>query len=350
MLNETQLNTQIIDLLFEHDCVIIPGFGGFVAQYSAANFEEKNQTFTPPSKSILFNKNLINNDGLLAHKYVSIYQLTYDEAVASIQGQVEIIKKNLLHSKRHELVGLGVFFMDGNSIKFDKSENNFLASSFGLPTLSLDSFESNEFTKEQESKKIIPITPKPSKSSKWWVAAAIIPFLFYTAWIPLKTNLFNNEGSFHYSDLNPFSFNKESLYSINDSNDDIENNSVSEFIEIINEPINIPTIIEESISPVNVVEITTEKESTEVVHSSNVENDYSSELSFHVVGGCFKNKNNAKKLVQKLKKLGFDSFELDVNNNLHRIVISSFSSKKEARKAQKEIKASHGISSWVLKK
>jgi hypothetical protein len=65
MSTEMQLNKQIIDLLFEHDCVIIPGFGGFVAQYSSASFEEISQSFVPPSKSILFNKNLINNDGLL---------------------------------------------------------------------------------------------------------------------------------------------------------------------------------------------------------------------------------------------------------------------------------------------
>ena len=96
MSNDIQLNNQIIDLLFEHDCVIIPGFGGFVAQYSAASFEEKKQTFTPPSKSILFNKNLINNDGLLAHKYVSSYQLTYEEALSLIEEEVALIKKPLL--------------------------------------------------------------------------------------------------------------------------------------------------------------------------------------------------------------------------------------------------------------
>lgn len=350
MANEMQLNKQIIDLLFEHDCVIIPGFGGFVAQYSSASFEEISQSFSPPSKSILFNKNLINNDGLLAHKYVSIFQLTYDEAVASIQDEVEKIKKNLVQFKRHELIGLGVFFMDGNALKFEKSENNFLASSYGLPTFSLDSFAPKELKKEEDVKKIIPIAQKTPKSSKWWVAAAIVPFLFYSAWIPLKTNLFNNEASFHYSELNPFSFNKERTYSFNDLNDGLNYNSSVELTENIDKSIETPTIEEVYVDPVNVVENTIEKESTDVVISNAVEEEDFSELSFHVIGGCFKNKNNANKLVRKLKKIGFDSFELDVNNNLHRIVISSFSSKKQARRAQKEIKAVHGISSWVLKK
>ncbi len=347
---EMQLNKQIIDLLFEHDCVIIPGFGGFVAQYSSASFEEISQSFAPPSKSILFNKNLINNDGLLAHKYISSFQLTYEEAVSSIQNEVETIKKNLVQFKRHELTGLGVFFMDGNTLKFEKAENNFLASSYGLPTFSLDSFEPKELKKEEDIKKIIPIAPKTPKASKWWVAAAIVPFLFYSAWIPLKTNLFNNEASFHYSELNPFSFSKERMYSFNDLNGGFNNNSSVELTENIDESIETPTIEEVHVEPINVVENPIEKESTDVVISNAVEEEDLSELSFHVIGGCFKNKNNANKLVRKLKKMGFDSFELDVNNNLHRIVISSFSSKKQARKAQKDIKAVHGISSWVLKK
>ncbi len=348
MSNDIQLNNQIIDLLFEHDCVIIPGFGGFVAQYSAASFEEKKQTFAPPSKSILFNKNLINNDGLLAHKYVSSYQLTYEEALTLIEEEVALIKKNLLQFKRHELTGLGIFFMDGNTIKFEKVENNFLASSYGLPTFSIESFE---IKKEEEPKKIIPLSPKTSKPSKWWVAAAIIPLLFYTAWIPLKTNLFNAEASFHYSELNPFSFTKERTYSFNDLNDGLNDGSSNESTENIEGPIETPIIeIEEvSVKPVNVVETPIEKESTDVVHITK-DNEDSSELSFHVIGGCFKNKQNATKLIKKLKKMGFDSFELDINNNLHRIVISSFLTKKEARQAQKEIKATHGFSSWVLKK
>ena len=86
------------------------------------------------------------------------------------------------------------------------------------------------------------------------MAAAIVPFLFYSAWIPLKTNLFNNEASFHYSELNPFSFSKERMYSFNDLNDGLNDNSSVELTENIDESIEAPTIEEVYVDPVNVVE------------------------------------------------------------------------------------------------
>ncbi|NLA48282.1 MAG: hypothetical protein GX876_02335, partial [Bacteroidales bacterium] len=56
----------IRELLFSHDCVIVPGFGGFVGNYAPARIDRATSTFYPPSKQISFNRNLRNNDGLLA--------------------------------------------------------------------------------------------------------------------------------------------------------------------------------------------------------------------------------------------------------------------------------------------
>src|SRR5512136_2737677 len=55
----------IKELLLLHDCVILPGLGGFVANYRSAEINEKLKIISPPSKSILFNRNLSHNDGLL---------------------------------------------------------------------------------------------------------------------------------------------------------------------------------------------------------------------------------------------------------------------------------------------
>ena len=55
------------DLLIQHNCVIVPSFGGFVAQKISAKIDFKSGKILPPSKSLLFNRQLINNDGLLAN-------------------------------------------------------------------------------------------------------------------------------------------------------------------------------------------------------------------------------------------------------------------------------------------
>jgi hypothetical protein len=58
----------VSDLLFKHNCVIIPGIGGFVANYSQAEFKNDNRTILPSRKRVAFNQSLIENDGLLVNK------------------------------------------------------------------------------------------------------------------------------------------------------------------------------------------------------------------------------------------------------------------------------------------
>ncbi len=55
----------IRELLFGHDCVIVPGFGGFIGNYTPARIDKSTSTFYPPVKQISFNRNLNHNDGLL---------------------------------------------------------------------------------------------------------------------------------------------------------------------------------------------------------------------------------------------------------------------------------------------
>ena len=56
-MNKT-ISTYISELLFLHDCVIIPQFGGFVEIINQAVLNETTGIITPPSKEILFNLNL----------------------------------------------------------------------------------------------------------------------------------------------------------------------------------------------------------------------------------------------------------------------------------------------------
>ena len=45
-------------LLTEHDCVLVPGLGGFVLQYVPARFSEDRKSIQPPGKQITFNSSL----------------------------------------------------------------------------------------------------------------------------------------------------------------------------------------------------------------------------------------------------------------------------------------------------
>ena len=84
------LEKYIPELLYSHECVIIPDFGGFVSRMESSVFDEKLVVFSPPSKSISFNKNLINNDGLLINHVMNTEKTTYDFASTFIKNTVSI--------------------------------------------------------------------------------------------------------------------------------------------------------------------------------------------------------------------------------------------------------------------
>ena len=47
------ISKHIIELLYNHDCVIVPGFGAFLTKSIRASHD--NDVFSPPRKSITFN-------------------------------------------------------------------------------------------------------------------------------------------------------------------------------------------------------------------------------------------------------------------------------------------------------
>ncbi len=68
-------------LLFEHDCVVIPDFGGFIANYVSADIHPIRHTFVPPSKNIAFNEMLKLNDGLLVAHIANHEHISREEAL-----------------------------------------------------------------------------------------------------------------------------------------------------------------------------------------------------------------------------------------------------------------------------
>ena len=70
----------IADLLFEYECIVIPGFGGLITKEIPAQIHPVQHHFIPPSKEIVFNVHLKTNDGLLVNHIARQENLTYIEA------------------------------------------------------------------------------------------------------------------------------------------------------------------------------------------------------------------------------------------------------------------------------
>ncbi len=60
------LTQYIKELLYQHECVTLPGFGSFLVQNHPIGVNRFTGEFLPPSRSISFNRLIQDNDGLLA--------------------------------------------------------------------------------------------------------------------------------------------------------------------------------------------------------------------------------------------------------------------------------------------
>ena len=330
-----EINQIIKELLQLHDCVIFPNLGGFVAQYSPANFDEKKSVLSPPYKQILFNKNLVNNDGLLVNAFAQKNNISYEKALEGLRDLLLEINKNLKTENQHEFKGIGILYNSEGVLNFKQKSNNLLSSSYGLMDLNVD-----EFKMSSKSEKVIDLNSskllKP-QIKNWAIAASVILVVFYSAWIPIQTQLLKEGGEFNYSDLNPFTFKKANLVAI----DEVKLHHPKKEIKAI-QP------IEKTSEKSNSIILKSELKNK--INSAVIKNNQSGSKTFEVVIGSFTKELNAKNMIDKLKTKGISARKLKKENKLFRISVGKFLNKNNAKKLQKSISKRHKISSWILTK
>ncbi|MDE6452169.1 MAG: hypothetical protein K2L23_07810 [Odoribacter sp.] len=132
----------ISDLLFLHDCVIIPDFGGFICNYKSAYIDEESGLICPPTKDILFNRNLTHNDGLLVNWIACKENITYEKATVQVTLFCEELKIKLNQRQRVVFGDIGVFYTDRRfNIIFEPDKNNFFAEAYGMAPLNVPKLE-----------------------------------------------------------------------------------------------------------------------------------------------------------------------------------------------------------------
>lgn len=103
-----ELAGHIEKLLQDNDCVIVPQFGGFVAQTHAAVRVEEEELFLPPTRIIGFNCSLQANDGLLVQSLMQAYSISEPEAKRKLSGIVLQLRQELLENGSCDLGGIGI--------------------------------------------------------------------------------------------------------------------------------------------------------------------------------------------------------------------------------------------------
>ena len=315
----------VFSLLQTHECVIVPGFGGFISKRKSANIDFTTGIATPPYKEIGFNIKLQDNDGVLINSYSAQHLLSYKESEQKINQQVSEWNMVLSEGQPLQLQQIGHFWKDreGN-VQFEQDRSfNYLLEAFGLASL-----EFVPVQEKSETVEILEINPKPARRNyiKYAAAAAIVlPLAFYSYWIPAKTPAFE-AGMISYHDFNPLRKKESGKYAFQP----IQLSSVD-----FHEELSVP--MAQNPTPELQTSKVTQTETTAPI----------TPVQMHLIAGCFSSAINAERLANKLNSLGFQATILH-EGGLHKVSAGGAFS-EEGLSSVKQKAQSLSIDLWLLK-
>ena len=283
-----EINQYIKDLLLLNDCVIIPEFGGFVANYKPATIE--NNQFFPPTKDVAFNNKLISNDGLLINFISESEGINYFSAKQKLESFVEETLLNLERNRNVYFEGIGYLHYDSreNLLFEPQVKQNLLVESYGLQNFTYEKLYQRQMPKpafKVEYREPVPVIFQKRKLKKLVVA---VPLLLALALIPVK----NNKEYLSKSDMG--------------------------FWETLTQSAPVATA---QIKEQNVAEFT-----------ANTASSTAEQFNYFIIGGSFKSEDNAQKFIQQLNSQGYSGKDLGIFKGLHRIAMKGFSTMEEAQK------------------
>ncbi|HIK67507.1 MAG TPA: SPOR domain-containing protein [Flavobacteriales bacterium] len=310
-------------MFLDYDCVIIPGLGGFVCNGRSAWYDDENEEMVPPSRDVIFNPNLIHNDGLLAQEIMRARDLSYSEAMKHVEEEASFMVRQLKEGKPVEIARVGRLYSgdDGVTRFLPDSELVRVLRSFGHARIPLAKLV------EKKEKKVIPIyTPLMVKIAR--VAAVIaLPIVLGGAWI-----LSDSSNSSTLLSVLP-TFDTEAI--------------VSTFMPSEGSTLFNPS--DEEIAEEIEIEYATEE--VELLLSENKveeEETLAIQINFLIIGGAFSIEENALNLAETLKLEGFNpTHHYQNHNNLNLVALGEFETESSAREALKKARKKGRTASWL---
>lgn len=101
-------------LLSHHDCVVVPGFGAFIASYEPAHYNEKWDCYVAPRRVFAFNESLRQSDGLLAFSIAQNLKISYEKANSIVAKAVSDFRAELMRNGELSFGRLGRIDMSLN--------------------------------------------------------------------------------------------------------------------------------------------------------------------------------------------------------------------------------------------
>ena len=380
-----ELSRHIEILLLSNDCVIVPGFGGFVAHHKVAEYDMEEKTFYPPQRVLGFNSQLVLNDSLLVQSYAEAYDLSYPEALRKIENEVEEIKQQIEIEGEYKFRGIGtvsktaegyydfepcvaglvspslygftsyimdavngVADADGASDTEDSAEKKLLSAAdvvTGETEVDVkddaedtEDVEDDEVEDEEEERDIYV-----SYKKMWYAAAASLILLL----LPLAYNSLTVGRGSQSSNVIRGSVGdtgKEVVSKIGEGIDTFMKATNSESVPADTVNITGKTVKQEAAGE-TVADTKVQAEKTGEVSKETVKGQYSIILASRV------SKKGAEDFVKRLNRAGYKEASVYESGSMRRVVYGSYGSEREAERALNVLKKKNETfaSTWVQK-
>ncbi len=359
------IDRHISELLFDHDCVIVPALGGFLASNQSARIMMPKHIIYPPFRHIAFNIFLKHNDGLLANRLVEVKKINYTEALQLIENYTTFCFDTLEKGKKFILTEIGTLYYDKErNLQFEPFRNyNHLKDSFGMEPVNFLPIQRGEQTEKNiplSEKAIRPSVP-PDKSqlrqaiirNRAYIGAVFVGAAM--CWFAINLYIAGPKN-YESTSLNPFDTQetkinaKDSLEIPNAEKNLSTNNTVdtieTHIIPIDSTPIaKIPETEEKEIKDntgksSGIVEPIIKEDTT---HQTVTKSLY---RNLYVIAGVFKIKENADKMLNNLKQQGFVNAQIIETDNRHYVTFEN-ATNKEGALAMIDTLHKRNLDSWI---
>ena len=316
------LEQYIKELLFEYECVTVPGFGAFLTRSYTFKVNNITGEFIPARKELTFNSLLVSNDGVLANYFAVKQKTSYENALRLIEKEVGVWKKKL-NTQSLYIGSLGKIKLNQNKkIEFEPyGKLNFDSSVFGLSPFTkkpLLSFKNSKTTTVTGKREKLIFTPENkyrklplSKTFFRYAAIGLIGIALSVSTFYFGDHYINNQRHI---------------------NQEIAQNKIQNNIQ--SATFNLGNLNSVSLS-INVIK---EDEIPKLKHTY-----------YSIIAGTFRNKSYAKRKIETLKKEGYNSTLAEINpKGMFRVAYGRFKSKNEAIKLLYFLKYTLKKDAWYL--
>ncbi|WP_313375014.1 SPOR domain-containing protein [Chishuiella sp.] len=360
-----RLEEHISQLLFQHECVIVPNFGAFITNTASVKLDQETNTFIPPRKEVSFNSTLIKNDGVLINKIVHDEPMSFDNAQLFVSEQIYFWQEHLKNGKVLVLKNIGSLELN-EAGKIDFKPDNHL--NYFIPAYGLSNLKANYILEKQEHK------TSNQYMSKLLIAASFIPIiiggvLYFNTPKPVENFVTEQWSGLILPMIGEKQEVKESpktiQYDVYNLPQTIEDPSLVEYqiaeIATTKDTIESPKKVE--ITVVKETKINdNEKEVTAIVKQKEVKKDIktnkkedakklevekketsnkkivNSNKKYQVIAASLKRQEDANRLLEDLKKQGYKNADISyVKGRYYYVTYNTFNDIEQAQKYMNEV-------------